>query len=132
MFKALILIALTGLSSSSSAQAALSGIQVAKMEIIRLYPGSRVELPESELPEVATAAREIRPGIVEITAMNGTSSRHSFQVYKKAWIALHRIKPGEALKNEDFQNYDVEEKPNQVIIFLIFFTPEGGHFIFGY
>lgn len=36
------------------------------------------------------------------------------------------------ITNEDFQNYDAEENPNQVIIFLIFLTHEGGHFIFGY
>ncbi len=105
--KSLLVLILMTACFVGAARAETNATRIAKKEILRNYPGARIELDESAIPENSIAARELHPGMLELSAANGTTVKIPFQVFKKAWIALRRIRPTEALAAQDFQIEEV-------------------------
>lgn len=102
----LVLILMTACFVGSS-RAETAAATIAKKEILRNYPGARIELDESTIPENSISARELHPGTLELRSANGSTVKIPFQVFKKAWIALRRIRPTEPLTVQDFQVEEV-------------------------
>jgi len=105
--KSLLVLILMTACFVGAARAETNATAIAKKEILRNYPGARIELDESAIPEDSITARELHPGTLELRAANGTTVKIPFQVFKKAWIALRRIRPTEPLVAQDFQIEEV-------------------------